>query len=609
MLMVTGGALTGWRMYEARRKRIHRSLLLHSTVESPLPNRSQMLFDLTTREVDVLIIGGGATGCGAALDATTRGLSVACIEQEDFGSGTSSKSTKLLWGGSRYLVQATVELLSPQFFHHPLKALEDFASSFKMVLACLHERNWLAEQQQHLVQWVSLAVPYDRWFLWPNPPFGFYPAIIGPAVGMFPFFFKLYDALGNFACPSSSLMSSATGKDCFPQVDAANGVKYFSIFYEAQHNDARTNIALALTAAMRGATMANYVKAESLQFDKVGKAIGVNCRDALTGEEYSIKAKNILCAGGPFTDSLRQLSGDEKIVTGAGGTHIVLSGQFCPPTMGYCNMQTSDGRFLFYLPWLGHTLVGTTDCETRSQELHTRPSEADITYLFGEMKKYLAPSIELKRSDVCSAWYGIRPLVDPGEGTSRDHYIEQNAVSRVWTIAGGKWTTYREMGEDVLDRICADNGWNLSSHSQDVLLIGEGPVPECSTGWHKNFGIELSQKYGLPDDCAEHLSRAYGTRAIELLDENNKDITRLHSQFPILEAEVRYAVKREFAQTAADIVCRRTRLAFLNVKACEEVLPRVCFIMGDVLGWDATRVMSEIESTTARLQEEFLGSC
>lgn len=614
-----GGAVAGWRTYDHYSRTQHRRNLVRSAVEVPVPSRAQMVQDLKAREADVLVIGGGATGCGVALDATTRGLSVACIDQEDFGSGTSSKSTKLFWGGSRYLIQAAVELLSPKFFSDPREALTKFADSFIMVLSCLHERNWFVEQQQHLARWIPLAVPFDRWLLWPNPPFGFYPAIIGPISGMFPFFFKIYDMLGCFACPGSYVMSPSTGRHVFPQVSGPSGsdVKYFSVFCEAQHNDARTNVAIALTAAMRGASIANYVSADSLIFDKVGKAIGAKCVDKTTGEKFTIRAKNIIFAGGAFTDGLRKLgAGGDKvnpIVTGAGGTHIVLPSFFCPSNLGYVNMQTSDGRFLFYMPWMGHTLVGTTDCETNKPELHTAPSEDDIAYIFREMKKYLDPAIVLKRSDVQSAWYGVRPLVSLGEAgdtsaVSRDHYIDQDAKSKVWTIAGGKWTTYREMAQDVLDQMCADRQWDKASHSRDVLLMGEGGVPECSEGWHRHVGTKLMALYNVSHEVAEHLSSAYGTRAFELLKDAGEEVALLHPKFPIIEAEVRYAVRNEFAQTAVDILARRTRLAFLNVAACDESIPRVCSIMGDELKWDEKRIQREINDCKKSIATEFIGS-
>eukprot|EP00397_Hematodinium_sp_SG-2012_P013262 GEMP01013458.1.p1 GENE.GEMP01013458.1~~GEMP01013458.1.p1 ORF type:complete len:672 (+),score=148.22 GEMP01013458.1:3-2018(+) len=618
---LAGTAFVGWRMYDDYARKELRATRLRNTMEVQVPSRKQMVEDLKLREVDVLVIGGGATGCGVALDATTRGLSVACIEQEDFGSGTSSKSTKLFWGGSRYLIQATVELLSLDFFKDPVAALTKFADSFKMVLSCLRERNWMAEQQQHLTQWIPIVVPYDRWILWPNPPFDFYPAAVGPITGLFPLFFKLYDALGSFACPSSHMMSTATAKHLFPQLSAPDGadLKYLSVFFEVQHNDSRTNIAIALTAAMRGASMANYVLANSIIFDRVGKAIGCESVDKITGDKFTIRAKNIVFAGGAFTGGLHMLGagGEEvdSIISGAGGTHIVLPEHFCPRNLGYVNMKTSDGRFLFYLPWMGHTLVGTTDDTTSEPELHTAPSERDIEWILNELKKYLEPSIQLQRSDVLAAWYGVRPLVSLGEdssstGASRDHYIAQDSRSKIWTIAGGKWTTYREMAEDALDQMCAEKNWvERGSKSCDVLLIGEGPVADCPKGWHKNVGMTLVNKYNLPHDVAEHLSRAYGTRAFELLNSARDDEKhRLSPEFPILEAEVRHAVKKEFAQTASDVLARRTRLAFLNVNACNAAIPRVCEIMGDELKWDASRVQREIENTKKMIAEEFIGS-
>eukprot|EP00396_MALV-II-16_sp_LP-1_P000367 gene367-280_t len=390
-------------------------------------------------DFDVLVIGGGATGCGVALDAVTRGLSVACVEAEDFSSGASSKSTKLLWAGSRYLVLALVKLFNPvnlasDFFG----TIKTFKETWHMVMGCHTERRFMLGMNQHLTNWVPIAVPHDAWFMWP-PPFGYYPAALGPISGMFPAFFKFYDMMGMFCSPASYIMTPGRAYTSFPQLRGREGkdLKYATVFYEGQHNDSRTNIAVGLTASLRGAKISNYTEAVKFHYDPAtGRANGATLRDRLSGEQFDVKAKQIIFAAGPYTDGVRRLTdeyradapeGEEKIkkaVKGAGGTHIVLPGYYTPKDMGMVDMTVGDGRFLFILPWLGHTLVGTTDSKANTSR------------------------------------HGIRPLaIDPHAastaGASRDHVIAQNPNNGIFFIAGGKWTTYREMAEDVMNKVVA----------------------------------------------------------------------------------------------------------------------------------------------------------
>jgi glycerol-3-phosphate dehydrogenase len=293
---------------------------------------------------------------------------VACIEREDFASGTSSRSTKLIWGGSRYLVQAFVNLLSKKLFTAPGETIRRFQEDFKMVMNCHRERKFMLRQQPHLTKWLPIAVPFDRWFLVP-PPFGFLPAIFGP-FGLFPAFFKFYDALSGFTCPPSHIMNRKRALRKFPQL-AYDDIKYCSIFYEGTHDDARTNLAIAQTAAVAGAHIANYCDAKALihenesgeDLSKKGRVVGARVRDVVSGKEFSIRAKSILLCGGPFTDELRAMEdpNSKPAIDGASGIHIVLPAYFAPDAIGFVDMNTSDGRFMFFLPWKDHVIVGTTD--------------------------------------------------------------------------------------------------------------------------------------------------------------------------------------------------------------------------------------------------------
>ncbi|CAM9090374.1 unnamed protein product, partial [Ectocarpus fasciculatus] len=269
------------------------------------PSRDQCLARLkSSREFDVLIIGGGSTGAGAALDATTRGLNTACVERFDFGSGTSSRSTKLIWGGSRYLANALCSL---------------FHQDFRLVRQPIHTRSFLLEQQPHLVKWIPIAVPFTQWFIWP-PPFQGNPRERQGIVFMLFIF-------------SSAMADSFHRK--FPQM-SVDSIKYCSVFYEGQFDDARTNLAIALTAAREGASMCNYCEVTSLLKQPGSpRVIGAVVRDTISGTETKVYAKSVLFCGGAYTDNLRRLesANDEKFVPavmGASGTHIVVPSYFSP---------------------------------------------------------------------------------------------------------------------------------------------------------------------------------------------------------------------------------------------------------------------------------------
>eukprot|EP01041_Mallomonas_annulata_P002525 gene2525-4909_t len=572
---------------------------LESQKLSQIPLRSKCLESLKSGdEYDVLVIGGGSTGAGAALDAASRGLKIACVEREDFASGTSSRSTKLIWGGSRYLVQALVSLFhyDLRLLRRPRQTIQNFLSDFRMVLNCHKERKFLLETQAHLTNWLPIAVPITKWILWP-PPFGYPPAALGP-LGLFPLFFKFYDSLSGFTCPPSHLMTKRRALRKFPQL-ANHEVKYSPIFYEGQHDDARTNLAIALTAAQYGADIVNYVNIIDLLKNTNGKVIGAIAQDTISGDTFNIYSKSILFCGGPFTDELRQLEDTTctRAVQGAGGIHIVLPSYYAPAGIGLVDMNTSDGRFLFFLPWMGHVLVGTTDrrCEP---SMRPEPEEGEIRWLLNEAAKYLHPELKLRRQDVLSAWNGIRPLaVDPNterdkdkdKGTSavsRDHVISYNPDTGLVFISGGKWTTYREMAEDAVDK-----------------LIEVAHLKPERKSYSSNLSVSLIQEFGLAISVAQRLAAAYGGRARDVCIISRDEMgsgtggggrgRRLVPGFPIIEAEVVYAARHEWANHADDVIARRTRLAFLNKEAALLAIPRVVQLMAGELDWDVSRQQQE----------------
>lgn len=382
-----------------------------------------------------------------------------------------------------------------------------------MVMNCHRERKFMLEQNPHLTKWLPIAVPLERWFLVP-PPFGFWPAIFGP-LGLFPAFFKFYDALSGFSCPPSHIMTPKRAVRKFPQL-ANNDIKYCSVFYEGTHDDARTNLAVAQTAAVAGAHIANYVEARGFLYERdgaqptseqppqpagpdkdkekisttKGRIVGARVCDVVSGKEFSIRAKSVLLCGGPFTDELRHMEDPQAkpAIEGAAGIHIVLPAYFAPEGIGLVDMNTSDGRFMFFLPWKDHVIVGTTDHKAKPS-MRPIPDESvsrccvvlsngqlrdqcsppwslyprhaslahpwdcvvqEIKWLLHEASKYINPELRLRRKDVLSAWSGIRPLAkDPHAAStasaSRDHVISHNPETGIVFVSGGKWTTFREM--------------------------------------------------------------------------------------------------------------------------------------------------------------------
>mmetsp|Transcript_17984 Transcript_17984/g.26068 ORF Transcript_17984/g.26068 Transcript_17984/m.26068 type:complete len:744 (+) Transcript_17984:95-2326(+) len=573
-----------------------------------IPPRAEQLTRLSVGETyDILVIGGGATGSGVALDAATRGLKTALIERGDFASETSSRSTKLIWAGIRYIATAVAQLLRPGTVLHPIESVKSFVGEFKMVMGAHKERKVLLEMNPHLTNWVPIAVPMKSWVSWP-PPFGHPLFAIAPVV--FPGVMKFYDSLSGFTCPPSHLMSNRRAKRKFPQLD--EDVKYVQVFYEGQHNDARTCTCIALTAAEEGATVANYTEMTGIIREKgdKGPAVGITCRNNLTGEEFEVRSKAIIFAGGPFTDSLRKLEDPDckNAVKGAAGTHVVLPGYYCADGIGLLDINTSDGRFLFFLPWQGSTLVGTTD---RKEDAVSSPGppEDEIQWILNEAEKYLSKDMKVRRADVLSAWQGYRPLASdpnaaPGAPVSRDHIISTNPDTGITFITGGKWTTYREMAEDVLNRVIKMKGLKAGPCVTDTMPLRGG------VGYSRNIPVQLVQDFGVSEETAKHLARTYGVNAFEvckLTKPSGKKWPRfgnvLIEGYPYLECEIEYCCKNEMVVTVKDMLTLRTRLAYLNSAAALEAAPKVADLMGKSLGWSKAETKRQLDEALAALTE------
>jgi len=489
---------------------------------------------------DVLIIGGGATGLGAAVEAVSRGYTTLLLEQNDFAKATSSRSTKLAHGGVRYLQQGDV----------------------KMVLHALRERGLMVRNAPHLAHTLEFVIPAYRW--WEKAFYG---------IGL-----MVYDALsGASSLGHSRILGRAQTLARLPTVNQS-GLRGGVLYTDGQFDDARLAVTLALTLDDLGGTALNYVSANGL-LKQNGKISGVTARDVETGRDYEVKARSVLNATGIFTDSVRKFDnpGAKAMLSVSQGAHLVLDRSFLPGTSALMVPHTDDGRVLFAVPWHQHVIVGTTDIPTPNIVLEPKPMEEEIEFLLRHAQHYLARPV--KRSDVLSAYAGLRPLVTRGHGEktsalSRDHTVI-TSKSNLVTITGGKWTTYRQMGQDAVDHLEEVGGFpHLPSVTRDLRLHG----------YQEGRSDDPLNVYG--SDLA---------RLIGLGRENPHFNQPLHKRLPYHLAEVVWAVRYEMARTVEDVLSRRTRSLLLDARASRDAAPDVARILAHELGRDAAWEHDQIE--------------
>ena len=524
---------------------------------TPDTSRAHLLAQAQAQRVwDLAVIGGGATGVGVALDAAARGFSVVLLEAEDFAQGTSSRATKLVHGGVRYLAQGNVAL----------------------VREALHERATLLSNAPHLAQPLAFVMPGYHW--WER---GFY------GVGL-----KMYDVLaGSRSLGSTEFLSSAKTRALLPTVRSrglAGGVKY----WDGQFDDARLAVTLARTAVAQGAVVLNHCPVTGL-LREGGKVKGVVARDAESGATLTIAAKCVVNATGVWVDDLRNMDRDEGapakpgIVAPSQGVHLVVDRAFLPGTHALLVPKTDDGRVLFAVPWLGKTILGTTDTPREDIVREPAPFADEVEFILREAGRYLdkAPT----RADVRSVWVGLRPLVKPGgdEGDNTKQLSREHTVlvgrSGLVTVTGGKWTTYRAMAEDVLER-CFDRKL-LPRMAKGVTV----KLPLL--GASKQHGVSMTQAPG------EHL---YGSEAATLhaLPGATNWLWRdaESGQGALSEAMVRFAVRHEMARSVEDVLARRSRLLFLDAAEAARQAAPVAAILADELGsgFDAAASQRDFEA-------------
>lgn len=492
---------------------------------------------------DIAVVGGGATGLGVALDAAARGFKVVLIESHDFAKGTSSRATKLVHGGVRYLAQGNISL----------------------VREALHERTTLLRNAPHLAQPLAFVTPSYRW--WEAPFYG---------IGL-----TMYDVLaGQAGLGRTEFLGTEKTLGLLPTArpqGLKGGVKY----WDGQFNDARMALAIGRTAVEQGALLVNYCQATDLLYTD-GKVSGVQCQDTLGGETFHIAAGCVINATGVWVDALREKDGSanahdgrrptKPMVAPSQGVHLVVDREFLGGNTALMVPKTADGRVLFAVPWLGKVILGTTDTPRHDLAREPLPFKEEVDFILNESARYLrrAPT----RADVKSVWVGLRPLVKPQDddgdntkGLSREHTVLVSRSGLV-TVTGGKWTTYRAMAEDVLDA-CA-NKYLIENRPKGVTvqlpLIG-GDVdpatvhPLCDAPGLHSYGSEAAAVAALP---GAEVELAPG----------------------LTEAMVRFAARFEYAITVEDMLARRARLLFLDARLAATLAPRVGAILQEETGID-----------------------
>ena len=520
-------------------------------------NRKERLDHLKSENFDVLVVGGGATGAGTALDAVSRGLKVALIDSGDFGGGSSSRSTKLIHGGVRYLELAFKKL--------------DF-QQFSLVKDALNERERLLRIAPFLGKSLEIVTP-----LYSLSDIPYYTAGL-----------KLYDWVARkSSLGKSRFLSSREVIEKCPLV-ATKGLRGGVSYFDGQFNDARFNILLATTASRLGATVSNYLSL--IAFEKQGERIvGAVVRDSLAKEDFVIKARSFVNATGPFADKIRILDHceSEPILSVSSGTHIVVAGSYLRDS-GILIPKTLDKRVIFMLPWLNHTLIGTTENASQTA-VNPQPLASDFEYLLEQMNPFLQKP--LGTDDILAAWTGLRPLVsDKGQSSSRlsrDHYVEVSPSGLV-TIVGGKWTTYRLMARDTIDTIVQTHRLAVGgSQTHQILLDG-------AEGFHWSLVDQIQQKSGISQDSARHIVSHYGTFSLALLE--GGPCQKIHPDLPYLLAEVDYSVNHEFVTTPVDFLTRRVRIGFLDDARYRECIRVVASRLSFLFSWNQAEEEEQVRA-------------
>ena len=503
-------------------------------------NRTDSIIKLNkVLQWDVVIIGGGASGLGIALDASKRGYKTLLLEKYDFGKGTSSRSTKLIHGGVRYLQNGDITL----------------------VIESLKERGILKRNAPHLVQDLSFVIPTYDW--WASPFYG---------IGM-----KIYDMMaGKLGLGKSEIISKEQTEKLIPNVNK-KGLRGGVIYHDGQFDDSRMAITLALSADSKKTTLLNYCNVEGL-IKKDGEIKGLNFTDLINSKKYQIKSKVVINATGVFAEEIIRMDQPkiEKMIQPSQGVHIVLERRFLKSKHAILIPQTSDGRVLFAVPWKNYVIVGTTDTHVKKASEEPKALKEEVDFILKNAGKYM--SVKPKRNDIKSVFAGLRPLAATSnkkstKEVSRSHKIDISPSGLI-SVLGGKWTTYRKIAEDALDK---------------AISINKLKKKKCKTERTKLFGFKRNVSWSDP-------MHVYGSlkKKVESLGGIN-DNKSLSNKFYISNNIIEWSIIHEMALTVEDILARRTRCVFLDSKESKRIAPIVAQKMADVLGEDDKWIDAELK--------------
>jgi len=539
-----------------------------------MKNREEMLRDIESQSFDVCIIGGGATGAGCALDAQLRGLKTVLVEAGDFAGATSSKATKIIHGGVRYLEEA-VKDMDPEQYH--------------VVNRALHERILMLKNGPYLSRTLEFLIPCYHWV-----DAGYYD------VGL-----KLYDWIaGETSIFPSHFLSRQETLRRMPTLKSEELIGAVA-YADGQFNDARYNIALVKTFWESGGDAANYLRVTGLQKSANGKLTAAEVEDQLTHRKFVIRAKAFVNSTGPVADILRDMAspGIPKRMRLSKGSHILLPLDVLPSDDAMLIPKTEDGRVLFAVPWMGRLLVGTTEKEVDvNDELLLTADE--VEFMLRQLNKYLEKPVVA--SQIVAGFAGARPLVSRGGGgdtkkLSRDDELEIDPQSGLISIMGGKWTTHRAMAEDTIDAVQKSLGLPVTpTPTRSHPLTG-------SSGFTPVYWMSLIKKYGVSEQVAQHLSERYGTTAPEVMDlaiKNPELAKPIVDGFAPIRAEVVYSAG-EMAATIEDVLARRVGLEFFSWLASRDAAPVVGTILGPQLGWSAEQTDSRIREYVKKIDRYF----
>lgn len=526
----------------------------------PLKSREENLQSLENTSFDCVCIGGGATGSGAALDAAKRGLKVALLEKNDFASGTSSRSTKLIHGGVRYLAQ----------FH------------FGLIREALSERKRLLTNAPHLVKPLKFVLPCYKFYERPYYSIGL----------------TLYDLLaGQSGLPGHKSISREETISEFASIRKEK-LKGAITYYDAQFNDSRLNVLLARSASIEGAVVLNRIELKSFHKEN-GKIVGAIVRDILTDREFEVRSKVFVNTTGVHIDEIRKLDdpGAKNVLSPSQGIHLVFPKQKIPCESAMIIPKTKDGRVVFVIPWEDHIVVGTTDTAIQKIEDEPLPLGNEIQFLLDTVNEYL--DISLSKGDASSVFAGLRPLISPDGNTNTKNISREEVIlvsdSGLITMSGGKWSTYRKMAEDLTDRMIKEASLSPKSNCS-TYDYGFPGKKEYSETLYKN----LCDTYKLKVEDARRLRNFYGSEVFDILGDRPRELLKDSGYF---EEEVIHFIKNEFAISITDILARRFRVQFTHLVTAKKLVEPVASILAKEKKWSVEEKNREVIQAEKLLSE------